>query len=197
MTISLKYFLKERSYSLMGTGHRPKLYVEYSDYYESLSVMQKSIEAVISKYEIKLDVVISGMALGFDTALAMYAVSNNIPLHIYSPFIGQEYSWSDDYIGTYTALVKQAERVHFSTNRYPANKGAAINALYKRNADMLQSAEVCLTFKRPEVDSGGTVSAIKKAKEMKIITVPVWTEYKKQAAISNVPIKKLIKFKVS
>lgn len=194
MTISEKDYLKERPYVLMGTGHRPKNYVEYKHYEESLHVLKNSIAKVVEEKEIEVSHVISGLALGFDTALAMYANENNIPLHAYIPFIGQEYMWSTNMQNTYQTLIKSAERIHIAHSKnIPDSRRNIVSALHQRNTAMLENTDLCLTFHRRDITTGGTVDAIKKAKANCIFTIPVWTEYQKQAAVAKIPIKKLDK----
>jgi uncharacterized phage-like protein YoqJ len=193
MTISARKYLKERPYIVMGTGHRPKYYVSYDDYYSSLFVLRDSIAKVVEENEIDVDLIISGMALGFDTALAMYAIEKKIPLHAYIPFVGQEYRWSSETQSTYRSLIQGAEKVYVSVDHHPTEYRQVAAALHKRNSDMLKTTDLCFTFHRPDITTGGTVDAIKKAKANSIYTVPIWPEYKKQATLKKIPIKKLDK----
>jgi uncharacterized phage-like protein YoqJ len=193
MTISARKYLKERPYIVTGTGHRPKHYVNYDMYYTSLSIITDSISKVVEDNEIDIDLVISGMALGFDTALAMCAIENNIPLHAYIPFVGQEYKWSKDMQSTYQNLIQGAEKVLVSVDNHPKEYREVAASLHKRNSDMLRDTDICFTFHRPDIITGGTVDAIKKAKSKSIYTVPIWPEYEKQAKLKKFSIKELEK----
>ena len=177
----------------MGTGHRPRNYVEYKDYKNSLVILVDSISDVIKKKEIEVSAVITGMAIGFDTALAMYAVYNNIPLFSYIPFVGQEYDWSVDMQLTYQKLIKRAAKIHVSVDHRPTDYKKITAALHKRNSDMLKDTDLCLTFHRPEITTGGTANVIQKARARKIPTIPIWEEYEKKAKEANILIKDLNK----
>jgi uncharacterized phage-like protein YoqJ len=191
MTISEPQYLKERPYIVMGTGHRPKYYVSYAEYENSLSILKDSIAKVIEEKEITIDLIISGFALGFDTALAMYAIEKKIPLHAYIPFVGQEYKWSTSSQHNYQWMIQHAERINISIDRHPEEYRGIAAALHKRNYEMLNIGLYFVTFHRPDITTGGTVDTINKAKTNGIYTVPVWPEYKKQAKVKKIKITQL------
>ena len=62
--------------------------------------------------------VISGMALGWDTALAIAALELNIPLIAAVPFRGQEYRWKKSQIDLYNEILTQAQVEIVSTGSY-------------------------------------------------------------------------------
>jgi len=74
---------------LSGTGHRPDKLGGYSD--SAFDNLVKIAEDYLK--ESKPDKVISGMALGWDQALAEACVNLNIPFIAAVPFKGQESKW--------------------------------------------------------------------------------------------------------
>ena len=77
---------------IAGTGHRPhKLNNEY-EYQGPLSkwIMDQTREVLLAKAPERI---ISGMAIGYDTMLALVALELKIPLLAAIPFVGQETRW--------------------------------------------------------------------------------------------------------
>jgi uncharacterized phage-like protein YoqJ len=77
---------------LAGTGHRPS---RLGNEYSMRGPISNHIKSCIRKIfeQEQPTSIISGMALGFDTILAMYALENNIPVTAAVPFRGQEDKW--------------------------------------------------------------------------------------------------------
>ena len=75
-----------------GTGHR-----KLGGSYELDSPVAKSVREVTLDFLAKreVDQVISGMALGFDTILALAAIEFDIPVLAAVPFEGQEERWPE------------------------------------------------------------------------------------------------------
>jgi uncharacterized phage-like protein YoqJ len=81
-----------------GTGHRPnKLGVgAYAGYHRLVQrrLIDLARAALLREHaRAPVQAVVSGMALGWDMALAEAALELNIPLWAYVPFIGQEQTW--------------------------------------------------------------------------------------------------------
>lgn len=71
---------------ICGTGHRPDKLGGYSN-----EVTQKLIRVCRFGLEkLQPSLVISGMALGYDQALAEAAIELKIPFHAYCPCYGQD-----------------------------------------------------------------------------------------------------------
>jgi len=91
-----------------GTGHRPNKLGGYSK-----RVFTKLTHFAIEQLgQIEgVERVISGMALGWDMALAIGAIDRRIPLTCALPFKGQETRWAADYQDLYRKILEQADEV--------------------------------------------------------------------------------------
>jgi uncharacterized phage-like protein YoqJ len=96
---------------LAGTGHRPDKLGGYG-----ALVQRRLIEiARIALMEYKPAVVISGMALGWDQALARAAVDVGIEWWAYVPCTGQEKRWPPTSQVLYRELLHSAKMVKYVT----------------------------------------------------------------------------------
>lgn len=93
--------------TLFATGHRPqKLGGFGQDVYEDLFAL-----AYAELPRLRADRVISGMALGWDTAIAEAALMHNLELYAYVPFAGQELRWAPPAQRLYNHLLSSAAKV--------------------------------------------------------------------------------------
>lgn len=90
-----------------GTGHRPDKLGGYSTQAETRLVLF----AVSVLGEITPSEVISGMALGWDMALAEAAYLLGIPYRAYIPFQGQERKWPRESQALYRNLLVHAQDI--------------------------------------------------------------------------------------
>ena len=91
------------------TGHRPQKIPNYN--YDSLyDLATKALETL------KPDKVISGMALGWDTAMAQAALNLNIPVEAAIPFRGQETKWSNKAKQLYFNMLDSCDVVYVDKN---------------------------------------------------------------------------------
>jgi len=74
---------------LAGTGHRPNKLGGYGQ--DVFNDLVRLAEIGLTKYAPTY--VISGMALGWDQALAQAAVNLAVPFHAYVPFDGMDSKW--------------------------------------------------------------------------------------------------------
>jgi uncharacterized phage-like protein YoqJ len=87
---------------------------------------------------LKPDQVISGAALGWDTALALAGFSLQIPVILAIPFDGQEESWPPAARIRYKKLLERAEDVHFLNDApYEPEKIQARNEWMVDRADLV------------------------------------------------------------
>lgn len=134
---------------IAGTGHRPDKLGGYSPHTNKkvLAFATKTLE-----YH-KPSLVLSGMALGWDSALAQASINLNIPFHAYVPFIGQEQVWPSATKLYYKALLARAEKVIIcSTGGYSSA------AMQFRNQRMVDSCELLLALWNGS--RGGTANCI-------------------------------------
>jgi uncharacterized phage-like protein YoqJ len=118
---------------IAGTGHRPDKLGGY-DAYSMIQVLRFA-ERVLAHN--KPSVVISGMALGWDMALAQAAVNLAIPFRAYVPFVGQEQVWPAATRLYYKALLAQAQETKIcSTGGYTKA------SMQLRNQQMVDDCDV-------------------------------------------------------
>lgn len=132
-----------------GTGHRPDKLGGYGD-----DVLQQLYRLALRKLrEIEPSKVISGMALGWDTALAMAALKLDIPLVAAVPFAGQESRWPQRSQERFRAICRAATTVHVvSPGGY---SGAKMQA---RNEWMVDRCDVLLALWNGT--AGGTANCV-------------------------------------
>jgi uncharacterized phage-like protein YoqJ len=97
--------------------------------------------AVIRRY--KPEMVISGMALGWDQALAKAAVNLEVPFIAAIPFPGQERRWPADSQAQYQRLLDQAAQICvISEHTDPSDWRSVSRAMQLRNEWMVDSCQV-------------------------------------------------------
>lgn len=147
---------------LVGTGHRPVKLGFKGDPYSSqnfallVEFLRKELRE--NPELIETQGVISGMALGFDMALAVAAIKEGIPLVAAVPFEGQELAWPTDSWArrVYGQILERAtEVVVVSPGGYSAQKMQARNQWMVDRADRV----VALWNTTP----GGTANAVRYA----------------------------------
>ncbi len=135
-----------------GTGHRPNKLGGYSD--EAFDLLVDI--AIEYLQEFKPDKVISGMALGWDTALAYASLTLEIPYICAIPFKGQETMWPEKSQRLYKLLLSESSSVV-----YVCDDGFANYKMQKRNEWMVDNCDILLAMHDGSV--GGTNNCIKYA----------------------------------
>lgn len=149
-----------------GTGHRPNKLGGYSQKANNHLVDL----AVFGLQHLKPDVVISGMALGWDQALAAASIRLGIETHAYVPFLGQESQWPAASQDTYKGLLLCCHRVVFtSEGGYSAWK------MQIRNEEMVKAANHILALW--DGSEGGTANCMMFAKKCKKPITNLWPIY--------------------
>lgn len=89
-----------------GTGHRPNKLGGYSKeaFKKLVDIAEKALR------QVKVTEVISGMALGWDMALAQASINLNIPFIAAVPFKGQEIKWNKEIQIYYQELLEKAKK---------------------------------------------------------------------------------------
>lgn len=157
---------------LAATGHRPQKLGGFGlDVFVRLSDFAKG-----QIQKINPSVVISGMAIGWDQAIACAAVELKIPLHAYIPFEGQESKWHPQDRARFDILRCQAEKVVIVCDgEYDSWK------MQKRNEAMVDACDTLLALW--DGSSGGTGNCIKYAKRIRSKPLNIvncwsdWTEF--------------------
>jgi len=154
---------------IAGTGHRPHRLGGYTP--EVFNRLVALATASLTPYQVEH--VISGMALGWDQALAQAAINLNIPFHAYVPFRGMDYLWHQDSRNYFQDLLGRAEKVVICS---PG--GYAPTKLYTRNQQMVDNCTLLLALWSG--GPGGTRNCIRYANAKGRKIVNVWDAWEAQ-----------------
>jgi hypothetical protein len=142
---------------LAGTGHRPnKLRIGALDGYQPRVQTRLMDLARAALRRRRPDLVISGMAIGWDTALAIAAVDVGIPFDAYVPFEGQESRWPPAARGVYRDLLRLARRTIIVSEA-----GYSPEAMQFRNERMVDDCDSLLALWNGT--PGGTANCLRYA----------------------------------
>jgi uncharacterized phage-like protein YoqJ len=149
-----------------GTGHRPNKVGGYSQEASSkLYYLAKDWLAVN-----KPDKVISGMALGWDQALANAAYVLDIPFVAAVPFAGQQQAWPEESRQFFDFLLGAAEEIVIVSDG-----GYAPWKMQVRNEWMVDHCDTVLALW--DGNNGGTGNCIKYANKVGKPIVNLWEIY--------------------
>lgn len=137
------------------TGHRPK---DFTD--EEFWWVRDTLTSVMKRLHEQhgTQVAISGMALGSDTWWAQSALTERVPLWSYVPFEAQAEKWPSEDQRTWRGLRSLAQR------EVVLGQGYDVRLLHARNELMIRDADLLVAVHLPAKTTGGTVSAIRKAR---------------------------------
>lgn len=110
---------------------------------------------------------ISGMAIGADQWWATTALAAGIDLWAFVPFPQQADRWSMVDQATHRHLVLRARWTNITAEAY------SIGALHQRNDQMIAAADACIAVWDPRKRTGGTASAVAKAKRARLPIIMV------------------------
>lgn len=147
-----------------GTGHRPDKLGGYN--IETTNKLIQIASTWLREY--KPTKIISGMALGWDTALASAAISNEIPLIAAVPFKGQESRWPTESQKEFNRILNKATSIV-----YVSDGGYAAWKMQVRNEWMVNNADVVLALYNGDA-SGGTHNCLEYAKKKEKQVVNLW-----------------------
>jgi uncharacterized phage-like protein YoqJ len=153
---------------MAGTGHRPDKLGGYSE-----RVFNRLVDlAVAAIKHYQPTKIISGMALGWDMALARGAVVANIPFVAAVPFDGQEKMWPEESQNLYNQLIAKCESLEIvSPGSYAASK------MQRRNQWMVDHCTTVLALW--DGSSGGTGNCVAYAKKVGRPIVNLWGSWVK------------------
>ncbi len=162
------------SISLTATGHRPeKLSVGKKNGYSNTArailqdLARDSIKLLQSQYEIRE--IISGMALGWDTAVALAALELQIPLICAIPCYTQPKNWPSHSVAFWAAIRQKATEVHYISQSYTPT------CMQQRNEWMVDRADKVLALWNGS--EGGTKNCIRYAGKVGKQHRNVWPEW--------------------
>lgn len=149
-----------------GTGHRPNKLGGYDDR------ITLRLTGLAKRHLGDAKTVISGMALGWDTAVALAAIELGKPLICAVPFDGQEKAWPSSAQKRFNSILELAhEVVIVSPGEYAHWK------MHARNKWMVHRADVMLALW--DGSSGGTGSCLAVADGKSRPVFNVWKEWEK------------------
>ena len=149
---------------IAGTGHRPDKLGGYSE-----QVLRKLINTIKPNL-LGADQVISGMALGYDTALAIAALELDINLLCAVPFLGQESKWPKESQERYKEILQEAHTVI-----YVGEPGYAVWKMQTRNEWMVDHCTKLLCLWNGS--NGGTANCIRYALAKNVKIENIWDQY--------------------
>lgn len=153
---------------IAGTGHRPNKLGGYSD------VAYKRLVKLAENYlrsNTEVTEVISGMALGWDQALAEAAILIGVRLTAAIPCYNQDKMWPEASKKKYRLLLGMARSVIFVTESEYTGE-----CMQKRNVWMVDNCDTILTIH--DGTSGGTYNCLQYAKSKNKHIVNLYEQYK-------------------
>jgi uncharacterized phage-like protein YoqJ len=152
---------------ICGTGHRPDKLGGYND------VSYNKLVKIAEKYLIAINPnkVISGMALGWDQALAEATINLDIYLLCAIPFIGQENMWHESSKIKYKNILSKANEI-----KYVCENGYSSYKMQIRNEWMVDNSDLVLAMW--DGSKGGTYNCIQYAKRMSKPIINAYESYK-------------------
>lgn len=155
---------------IAGTGHRPNKLGGYSQaaFTRMLNAAEYGIE------QLNPTLIISGMALGWDQALATAGIKLRIPVRAFVPFMGQEHMWPQSSQDEYRFLLSKCLSVN-----YVCDPGYAAWKMQQRNVAMVNACNTVLALW--DGTSGGTANCIAIAQRTKKPILNVYNYWKEQA----------------
>lgn len=153
---------------IAGTGHRPD---KLGGYNNAVLKRLTDLARAYLKRETP-DFVISGMALGWDTALAVAAIELDLKLIAAVPFKGQESRWQKVDRDTYQHILTQCHLVEIvCSGGYSAEK------MQTRNAWMVDNCNILAALW--DGTKGGTGNCLEYARKQKVETHNLWKSWVK------------------
>lgn len=153
---------------LAGTGHRLGRLGGYGEDVKT-ALTELASQLLI---RVRPDRVVSGMALGWDQALAEAAVAHKIPFTAAVPFEGQEHKWPEESQRRYHELLRQARDVQ--TIGHP---GFSAKKMQVRNIYMVHECTALATLWDGK-QNGGTWNCVRYARRVKKPRINMWNTWK-------------------
>lgn len=152
---------------LGATGHRLHILPRYTGEVSSVLRAKLLETAVEVMEEWHPDLLITGMATGWDQAMACAAMVLNIPFHAYVPFEGQQRLWGKFDRDNYALLLDEATEVRVIS---PCQSSYAY---IQRDQAMVDASDHMAALLLPGQENSGTARTIEYAEGW---LVP-WTNY--------------------
>lgn len=160
-------------FTISATGHRPNRLGGYNTVTEHrlARVATLGLEQVISQYRGRAPFqVISGLALGWDTAIAQASFHLGIPLICAIPFPNQPSRWPAHEVAVWAEIRRRAAEVHVISPEFTPE------ALQLRNQWMVDRADLVLALYKG--GHGGTGNCVAYARSKGVPILNLWKQYK-------------------
>jgi uncharacterized phage-like protein YoqJ len=159
---------------IAGTGHRPDKLQDNWGQYEKLTLPRLTFIAKKYFEIMEPEIVISGTALGWDTAIALAAIELKIPLHCYVPFEGYHKRWAAKSQTTYFYILNSSNCYYPDNEKEDIERDYAevCRLLQQRNADMLDNCDRVVALWNGT--KGGTANAVKLAAKKELPVDNLW-----------------------
>jgi uncharacterized phage-like protein YoqJ len=172
--------IKESKLKIVAaTGHRPQsIQASWSEYPELLKEMTAVAYATLKK--LNPDKVITGMALGWDTAIAIAAVKLKIPFEAAVPFTEHANNWNKPSIKLKEHLLSKADLVTIVTESNNPTYFQICKMMEDRNKYMVDKSTILLALWDGKTKGGTTncMTYAKKKGNIKIINC--WEQLQKR-----------------
>jgi len=158
------------------SGHRPKAWGYHPDGYDVLKdLIQENLE------DLKPRLVLTGMALGMDVAVAEVCVEVGIPFNAIVPMSGQPLSWNpQDRLKYYRLMEKAASTVVlFEDTKYDPKYYMA------RNGYIVDRSDYLLVLWNGK-NKGGTYDALRRASETSLGTRNMFQSFRRELLVRTV-----------
>lgn len=154
------------SRTIAGTGHRP------GDRFPGDPETLATIESLCYDWLLdeQPDVVIVGMALGFDQCLARAALSHGIEVHAYIPFQGQADKWTKRQAEDYGMLLQRC-----AVKKIICPGGYSSAKFQRRNEAMVDACDMVLAFW--DGSAGGTRNCVIYAEDKFVDVENIWDRF--------------------
>lgn len=149
-----------------GTGHRPNKLGGYSPD-NDVRLYEFALKYIPSNAK----KIISGMALGWDTALAKAAIAKQLPFIAAIPFYGFHTKWPEASQQTFLSLLQKASDI-----LYICDVGYAPWKMQMRNEYMVDHSDTVLALWNGDT-SGGTYNCIQYAMKKHKPILNLWNNY--------------------
>jgi uncharacterized phage-like protein YoqJ len=150
------------------TGHRPSKLGGYG--YTSVERLYRFAIQTLKSCCTHNPVIISGMALGWDQAVAMAGIHLGMPVIAAVPCLGQDSQWPDLSQHRYDQILSKCSIVHLcSVSKYDPSK------MHLRNRWMVDSCNKLVALW--DGTHGGTAGCVQYATHRKVDILNVWDQW--------------------
>lgn len=151
---------------IAGTGHRPdKLFSSDPYGYDNFILLVRFLQPILRKAQPEW--IISGMAQGYDWALAMASKNVGIPFVAAIPCEGHEKTWPKEAQKNYHSILKHASEIEIVCKQAYDN-----TCMQRRNEWMVDNCDTVLALH--DGSPGGTGNCVAYALKKKKKVVNVW-----------------------